>query len=198
MQGAPREGGLSNGRQRSGAQGPAPLGGSRCCGPPPPCGKGHTTPPVGQPTRGRGVSTVGRPENPAQGATEEGARCRERRGLSLHDGRQRRRAPHPPPADHRPGVRPAATTRAHGPVPCPTHRPGVHEPAAAGAPSMTGVLPTAPACARQPRPGREACPVTTKPPRRALCSMGRGVPTDRQPLPRPGVCEPATARAPVR
>ena len=61
-----------------------------------PCGKEQRTPPVGQPTRGRGVSTVGRPENPAQGATEGGARCRVRRGGVHSKGRQRGGAQGPP------------------------------------------------------------------------------------------------------
>ena len=61
-----------------------------------PCGKEPRTPPVGQPTRGWGVSTVGRPENSAQGATEEGARCRVRRGGVHSYGRQRGGAQGPP------------------------------------------------------------------------------------------------------
>ena len=53
------------------------------------CGREHRTPPVGQPTRGRGVSTVGGTENLAQGATEGGARCRVPRRGGLSNGRQR-------------------------------------------------------------------------------------------------------------
>ena len=53
--------------------------------------------PVGLPTRGRGVSTVSRPENPAQGTTEGGARCTGRRGGGLSNGCQRGGAQPPPP-----------------------------------------------------------------------------------------------------
>ena len=95
MQGAPRRGQL---QRPPGGRGPGPLptGQVLLVRTTTPCGREQRTPPVGEPTRGRGVSTVRKPESPAPGATEEFGRCMVRHREGLSSGRQWGRAEAPP------------------------------------------------------------------------------------------------------
>ena len=125
--------------------------------------------PVGLPTRGRGVSTVSRPENPAQGAAEGGARCRESRGATRMSSLPLRRAR----ASHDRGVRPAR---------CLTPRPGERCAASAGASPPPSSPPLAPGSAKLPQPGRLSVEC---PPSSPACAH----------QPRPGRPPPALAGA---
>ena len=95
MQGAPR--GRPKKRPPGGRDPGSPHPASRAAAGHNPLRAGAEGTPVGLPTRGRGVSTVRRPENPAQGAAEGGARCKERGGGELSNGRRRGGAQPPPP-----------------------------------------------------------------------------------------------------
>ena len=95
MQGAPR--GRPQQRPPEGRDPGSPHPASRAAAGHNPLRAGAEGNPVGLPTRGRGVSTVSRPENPAQGAAEGGARCKVRGGGELSNGRQRGGAQAPPP-----------------------------------------------------------------------------------------------------
>ena len=157
-----RTGGLSHGRRRGGARAPPPPHqaghaaadnnpyGRQSQGPP-----GAAGPPDG--SQERGISTVGRPENPALGATQGGARCGIRRKGGLSRGRQR------DGAGVRSSVPPPTPRCAHQPRPeraachVPPSQPAVHKTATAGACKRSSVPRPALACAKQPRRGRAAC-----------------------------------------
>ena len=144
----------------------------------PPACKGQRAPPVGQPTRGRGVSTVNRPENPAQGATTRGARSRERRRGGPGSGRRVGGTPNPP--TRRAALLRATTSCRQGqrapPVGLPTRGQGVSQVSRPEHPAQ-GATAGGSRC-RVPPCRSSVLP----PPRRARTSRDRGVP----PPPRPG------------